>query len=304
MRTNTKDLSGYQEAAYKLFFFLRLTEVARFWNRENTMILCYHGITERIGLDPQDRSAIVVNRALFRAHLEYVKRHYKVIALRDYLQGRANRQPLPPHSVILTFDDGLRNFLTVAAPVLNEMGLPATVFLVTDQVAARDHSISRANWDPVDDRISLSWEEAKTLQSAPGIEFGSHTCTHPELPLQAVNVDRELRDSLLAVRENLHVEFPPSLAYPYGSHTDPITEKARLAGYSCGLTTEAGANSATMDLFKLRRAVVRRYDTNEIFAARVSGLIGWLRMMRGTFLKLSLPLARVWNSAFSQYSSS
>jgi peptidoglycan/xylan/chitin deacetylase (PgdA/CDA1 family) len=295
-----KELPRHQEIIYKLFFLLRLTEFARFWNRTNTMILCYHGITERFGPDPEDRSAIAVDRELFLTQLRYIKRHYRVIALCDYLVARQNSQPVPRHSVILTFDDGLRNFLTVAAPVLTELGLPATVFLVTDQVEARDQSNLGPNWAPLDDRISLSWSEAKTLQSAQTIKFGSHTCSHPELPQLSANVDRELHDSLGAIRENLHDVFSPSLAYPYGDYSESIAGKARLAGYSCALTTEPGPNSINMDLFQLRRAVVRRYDTIDIFAARVSGLVGWLRIVRDVFRRLSLPLVRVWNSAFSQ----
>jgi peptidoglycan/xylan/chitin deacetylase (PgdA/CDA1 family) len=294
-----KVLPKYQEILFKLFFFLRLTELARFWNRNRTMVLCFHGITERSVPDPEDRSAVVVNRALFFTQLTYLKQHYRVISLRDYLEARQLRRLLPRHSAILTFDDGLRNFLTVAAPVLSELGLPATVFLVTDQVERRDQSNLSHNWAPNDDRISLSWSEANKLQSAQAIEFGSHTCSHPELRELSATADQELRGSLSAIRENLHIVFPPSLAYPYGNYSESIAEKARLAGYSCALTTEAGSNSLDTDLFELRRAVVHRFDTVEIFAARVSGLVGWLRRIRDFFRRLGLPLVRVWNSAFS-----
>jgi peptidoglycan/xylan/chitin deacetylase (PgdA/CDA1 family) len=295
-----KELPRYQEILYRLFYFLRVTEFARFLNRANTIILCYHGITERCDPDPEDRSAIAVDRALFLTQLTYLKRHYRVMALCDYLVARQNCRPVPRHSVILTFDDGLRNFLTVAAPVLNELGLPATMFLVTDQVEARDQSHLGPNWDPLDDRIALSWSEAKTLQSAQPIKFGSHTCSHPELPQLSANADRELHDSLVAIRENLHDAFPPSLAYPYGNCSELIAGKARSAGYFCALTTDAGCNSIHTDLFQLRRAVVRRYDTIDIFAARVSGLVGWLRIVRDVFRRLRLPLLRAWNSAVSQ----
>lgn len=299
-----KDLLRYQEILFKVFYILRLPQFARFWNRTSTMILCYHGITERLGRDPEDRSAIALERALFFAQLKYLKRNYKVIALRDYLVARQSKQSVPKNSVILTFDDGLRNFLTVAAPILNELDLPATMFLVTDRVEARDQSNLGSIWAPLDDRISLSWSEARALQSTRAIEFGSHTCSHPELPQLSANVDRELRGSFGAICENLPDAFPPSLAYPYGNCSQWIAETARSAGYSCALTTEAGSNSMNADLFQLRRAVVRCYDTTEIFAARVSGLIGFLRIAREMIRSLSLPLLRVWNSAFSQQSSS
>jgi peptidoglycan/xylan/chitin deacetylase (PgdA/CDA1 family) len=304
MRTTLSGLPKYQEILYRLFFLFRLTELARFCNRAKTMILCYHGITQRIGPDPEDRSAIAVDRSLFLSQLKCIKRHYNVISLRDYLVARQSGKPLPRHSVILTFDDGLRNFLTVAAPILKELDLPATMFLVTDQVDMRDRSVQGSDWTPLDDQISLSWAEAKTLQSAQRIEFGSHTCSHPELAELSASVEREFWDSLRALREKLQDSFPPSLAYPYGDYTESIAAKARLAGYCCALTTEPGSNSKKTGLFQLRRAVVRRYDTPEIFAARVSGLIGWLRILRDLLRSLGLPLVRAWNAASSQYPSS
>jgi peptidoglycan/xylan/chitin deacetylase (PgdA/CDA1 family) len=250
------------------------------------MILCYHGVTGRFGSDPDDRSAISVNRALFLIQLAYVKRHYRVIPLREYLLARENRQRLPRHSVILTFDDGLRNFLTVAAPILNDLGLPATVFLVTDRVESRGQSNMGSSWVSADDKVSLSWSEATTFQFEGRIEFGSHTCSHPELPqLTSSEIDVELRDSLRAIRNNLHDNVPVSFAYPYGYYSEFIAGKARSAGYSCALTTDAGSNSINTDLFRLRRAVVRHYDTIDVFAARVSGLVGWLRIFRDFLLQ-------------------
>jgi peptidoglycan/xylan/chitin deacetylase (PgdA/CDA1 family) len=193
--------------------------------------------------------------------------------------------------VILTFDDGLRNFLTVAAPILNDCGLPATVFLVTDRVDSRGRLNRSSSWVPVDDQVSLSWSEARTLQFSPSIEFGSHTCSHPELPqLPPSEIELELRDSLRVIRNNLDAGVPVSFAYPYGHYSESIARKARSAGYSCALTTDAGSNSINTDLFRLRRAVVRRYDTIDIFAARVSGLVGWLRIVRDFLLHTFSPL--------------
>ena len=289
--TQPKGLPAYKRIIYKLLFLFGLTEFARFCNRTNTMILCYHGVTERLGPDPEDRSAISVNRALFLDQLAYIRRRYRLISLREYLVRRENDQRLPPHSVILTFDDGPRNFLTVVAPILKDLALPATVFLVTERVDSRGQSNMGPGWAPVDDQVSLSWSEAGTLEFAPGIEFGSHTCSHPELPqLNSSEIELELRDSLRAIRNNLHQSGPISLAYPYGCYSEAADRKARSAGYSTALTTDAGSNSIDTDLFRLRRAVVRRYDTIDVFAARVSGLTGWLRIVRDFLLHTFSPL--------------
>ena len=116
----------------------------------------------------------------------------------------------------------------------------------------------------------------------------------------STEIDLELSDSFHEIRKNLLDSFPPSLAYPYGSYTESIAQKARSVGYSCALTTDAGSNSLHTDLFQLRRAVARSYDTIDIFAARVSGLVGWLRIGRSSFQRFGSPLVRAWNSALSQ----
>jgi peptidoglycan/xylan/chitin deacetylase (PgdA/CDA1 family) len=291
-------LPKYQQILYKLFSVLRFTDLARFWNRNNVMILCYHGITRRNGVDPDDRSSVTVDRARFREHMNYLRRNYNVIALSDYLAARNDCTSLPRHSVVLTFDDGLRNFLTTAAPVLKELDLPATMYLITDRVDARGDSSLGEYWTPADDRSSLSWAEVTAMQRAGNIEFGSHTCTHPELPrLSAGEIDSELARSRSTMRTRTCEISSLSLAYPYGDYSSLIAEKARAAGYSCALTTDPGANTMDTHLFQLRRAVVRRFDTVEIFAARVSGLIGWMRMARDAFQKLRVPLARFRDSA-------
>jgi peptidoglycan/xylan/chitin deacetylase (PgdA/CDA1 family) len=293
-----RGLPKFRRVLYRLLYFLRVPQFARFWNRRNVMILCYHDITERVGPDPDDRSGISVGRGLFVTQLRYLKQNYKVIALRDYLVARRRGQAVPPHSVVLTFDDGHRNFLTVAAPILRELEMPASVFLVTDRVDARDESNLGSTWVPLDDQVSLSWAETNVLRFAQAVDFGSHTCSHPTLPkLSPSELVRELQDSLYALAKNLSDGFIPSLAYPFGHHSKWVAKKVLSVGYSCALTTDAGSNAVDADLFRLSRAVVRRDDTVEVFAARVSGLVGWLRMsldflQNFVFLKLITKMQR------------
>jgi peptidoglycan/xylan/chitin deacetylase (PgdA/CDA1 family) len=53
-----------------------------------------------------------------------------VVPLEDALEALADRRSLPPRPVAITFDDGYRDNLDVAVPLLEDLGLPATFFLV------------------------------------------------------------------------------------------------------------------------------------------------------------------------------
>ncbi len=69
--------------------------------------------------------------------MEYIKRHFRVISLRDAVLNNAFSQADTP-TVAITFDDGFYNTYDVAFPVLRELNLPATVFLCTDLVDSDD----------------------------------------------------------------------------------------------------------------------------------------------------------------------
>ena len=64
-----------------------------------------------------------------RAQLTHLKRHYRVVPLAELLGTLSNPQSRPDREVVLTFDDGLRNNFAIAAPILQELGLPATFFV-------------------------------------------------------------------------------------------------------------------------------------------------------------------------------
>jgi peptidoglycan/xylan/chitin deacetylase (PgdA/CDA1 family) len=63
------------------------------------------------------------------AQLRYLARHFKVISLEAMVDRLTNRSFLLTNEIVLTFDDGLRNNLTVVYPILRELQLPATFFV-------------------------------------------------------------------------------------------------------------------------------------------------------------------------------
>jgi peptidoglycan/xylan/chitin deacetylase (PgdA/CDA1 family) len=90
-------------------------------------IVMFHGV-EAEPLSPA--CGYVIDTATLRRQLNYVRRHFDVLPLEEALE-RLRRGTLPARAAALTFDDGTRNLAIHAAPVLRDLGLPASVFLAT-----------------------------------------------------------------------------------------------------------------------------------------------------------------------------
>lgn len=70
--------------------------------------------------------------------LDYLSRHYQFLPLSKLLDCYEQKKPIPPNSVVITFDDGFRDNFTNAYPILQRYHVPATVFLVTGCVTSGD----------------------------------------------------------------------------------------------------------------------------------------------------------------------
>ena len=101
----------------------------------------------------------------------------------------------------------------------------------------------------------LRWDDVRDMARR-GIEFGSHTVTHPILSRESrERVTEELVESKRAIERELKRPIA-SLAYPNGTRADYTAEAivaARAAGYQCALTTVFGPNEPGDDPFQWRR---------------------------------------------------
>jgi peptidoglycan/xylan/chitin deacetylase (PgdA/CDA1 family) len=278
-----------------LFSVLRgagVTRLAAWLHRDRTLFLCYHSVTKWPRLTPQELK-LHTPVALFVKHLDYLQRRYRVIPLDEYLAARASGRSLPNYTAVLTFDDGMRNFLTVVAPLLEERRLAATAFVITEKANERGDSLFDREWTALDGHLHLSWSEIRALARTPGIQIGSHSRTHRDLTtVSDEEALIELRDSLAAVAEHTG-NARPALAYPHGRASEQVREMAASLGYTCALTGELGANDMESDLYDLRRVVIAGDDDVATFAARVSGLTWLYDRLRAAFRRVKSSASKV-----------
>ncbi len=104
-------------------------------NRRVT-ILCYHSVVDRPVPPEVARTGLHLDVARFTTQMEFLANHCEVLPLTEALArtGGASARPV----VAVTFDDGYANNLSVASPVMERFGIPATVFLVTELLSANE----------------------------------------------------------------------------------------------------------------------------------------------------------------------
>jgi peptidoglycan/xylan/chitin deacetylase (PgdA/CDA1 family) len=95
------------------------------------VILAYHGVTEAGGSPLGNQRRLHVPKALFEQHLQFLCARWEPVPLSTLLDAMCAGEPLPRRAVVVTIDDGYRNTLTVALPLLRKFRVPATVFVLT-----------------------------------------------------------------------------------------------------------------------------------------------------------------------------
>jgi len=177
--------------------------------------------------------------------------------------------------VVLTFDDGYRDFLINALPLLLRHRLPATVFLVTDMLG------QTATWSSYGQEVPLMTEVEVRQVKDQGIGLGSHTLTHVDLTALG---DEELRRQLVTSRIKL-ADFGEaffSFSYPWGRHTDREVAALKAAGYECAVSVGGSISSSWTDSFRLGRLTMRRDLDLEAFKRMIVSHT-WLQRIPARF---------------------
>jgi peptidoglycan/xylan/chitin deacetylase (PgdA/CDA1 family) len=221
-------------------------------------ILLYHRIDVLRPSLPGITLRLTVAPSAFIAQMEWLKGHgFHAVTQLQAFDALERGTPLPRKPVMITFDDGYRDVLRNASPVLKRLGMPATMYVISGRVSGPDPSFA-------------NWGELHLLEQG-GITIGSHTVTHR--PLTKLGSDEALRE-LLQSRQALerHLGHPVQwFAYPYGAEDSRIVSLVREAGYVLAVTTLGGSEQRADQPLLLRRLEI--LDTTRVsnFAGLLAG---------------------------------
>lgn len=253
-----------------------LARAGAWGQRRDVLVLRYAGVTRQPDcVNPYTR-ARHARAGAFAAQLDHLQRGYQVVPLRSCIEALERGTALPERAVVLTFSEGYRNFLTVAAPLLRERGMPATLFLPPARVRAEGHGLI-TTWSLVDDEMYLSWSEVTALH-AQGFDIGVAllVLTDRGAPYTLADRESELRDARDQLGQRVGVR--PVLGLRQGEYYQSLARMAEVLGYAavlgCG---DVGLNAAGCSRYALHSTFARRPGADDLasFAAHTSGLTRW-----------------------------
>lgn len=220
-------------------------------------VLLFHSIGSKIPGDPYGLS---LPPSRFREYLD------RLTALREeWVPARFAAGTAAKREVSIVFDDGFRDTLTTAAPLLEERKLPFTVFVTAGFV--RDSS-----------PLHLSRSQLRELAGCRGATIGAHGLEHVRLTKAD---DDKLRRELIDSRKYLEDEIGrpvDSLSYPHGSVDSRVARAAKGAGYRLGGTSRYGLNGPGREPLLLCRTEITAFDTPEDFELKLRGHWDWYAM--------------------------
>ena len=236
-------------------------------------VLMYHKVNDLWPNPTTVPTAVFAEQMALLGELGYVA--VSIDAVRDhYLDGA----PLPEGAVLITFDDGYRDNLENALPILQRHGYPAVVFV---PIAFLAGSRPLPHEEPLRllgvQNETVGWDDLAALEAG-GVRVESHGIGHQPLSdLDPAEATREIAISKLRLEERLGREVE-AYAFVKGSLADYRPEHASLvqqAGYKLAFTSVSGANGPDTDRFRLRRYNVEPYParTFELVLAGACDLI-------------------------------
>ena len=254
--------------SYLLLYFINI------FGKSGIVILEYHRISKSIS--PEDVHSIYPEE--FHSQIEYlINNGYKIVSLPEVVNLLSMGYNKNEKIIALTFDDGHKDNIKYAYPILKKFNVQATMFVLSDYVGEKGwlDKIGNLNIKKVKDGQwwdLLSWDELLEIKDHFWIE--AHGKSHRRMStLSKEKIHEELLDPIAVIEEKLNIRSTV-FCYPFGDYNDDVIKETKSLGYAGACSTIKGVNEAfKTDLWKLKRNEVGRGITKVQFKLLLNGSI-------------------------------
>lgn len=221
------------------------------YNVKNIKIpmLMYHSISYEKG------NSLRVSKENFRMQMKYLKdNNFTTLTVDELYNYMQTGKMIPDKPIIITFDDGYKDNYTNAYPILNELGLKATVFIITGAINT--------------DKNYLTSDEIKSMDSN-NIRVESHTVAHEHLDKISYSDNIKTMKSSKAKLEEILGRKITYLAYPFGGYTEDTIKAAKESGYKLAFSSDFGFIDKNSNIYSLGRIFVNANFSFEQFKGKL-----------------------------------
>lgn len=216
----------------------------------NFGILMYHHIdykAKRWSVRPE----------ILDAQIKYLlDQGYQFIRLSDAFKTFTTTSSTRPYNktLVLTFDDGYRDFYLNAYPVLKKYNVPAGLYVINQDIGRLGN---------------VTWEMIKQLDKEGLVEIGVHTVNHkplgklkPDSAYYQMNKSKELLEKTL----NHSVD---TIVYPFGSFNSNVKKQAKQIGFIGAASVYFGDRPSSQDLYAWRRVMITNSDIGAVLLRKM-----------------------------------
>lgn len=215
-------------------------------------VLYYHSVLP--DSEVTTRNEVTISPENLKTQLQLVKDlGYTTLTMSELNDYIINNKEIPKKSILITFDDGYADNYVHAFPILKELDMKATIFVISSGI---------------DGGYYMSSDQLKDMVNC-GIDIESHTVNHVHLDTLSYEEQlKELKDSKATIEKVTNKEVL-SIAFPFGDYNEDTLKAVTEAGYSIAFTTNRGLANRTDNKIALDRIYVSSEYSIDTFKDRL-----------------------------------
>ncbi len=243
------------QVKYRLAQLISSTQRTKPAYQIHRRVLMYHSISQH---KQSDKDVYSLSQQDFAQHVELLHELHKTKNSKIVKLDSTDRS-----GITITFDDGYRDTLTIAAQTLAEKKLPFTVFVSSANITSGDSKF-------------LNRHELLELSNISGATIGSHGHAHTHLAnMSSQDVTRDLKHSKDWL-EQIVQKPVTTLSYPHGSYNNDVVRIASELGFEFAATSKWGVFEVGTKKLEIPRIDIWSQDSRKVLQQKLLGQWEWI----------------------------